>query len=54
MKNIINFTKDYPEAKVIKLEENYRSTQNIINAANNIISNNTIKLEKNLFTNKEE
>jgi DNA helicase-2/ATP-dependent DNA helicase PcrA len=40
MKNILNFRKDYPEAEIIKLEQNYRSTQNILNAANSVIKNN--------------
>lgn len=53
MKNIINFKKDYPEALVIKLEQNYRSTQNIIDAANEVIKNNKTALEKTLFTNNE-
>jgi DNA helicase-2/ATP-dependent DNA helicase PcrA len=40
MQNILNFKKDYREAKIIKLEQNYRSTQNILNAANSVIKNN--------------
>lgn len=52
--NIINFKKDYPEAKIINLEENYRSTKNIINAANYLIKNNPNQMEKTLFSNKEE
>lgn len=54
IKNIMNFEKDYPEATEIILEENYRSTQNILKAANEIISKNTIRREKNLFTNNHE
>ncbi len=50
IENILSFKKDYPEAKVINLEENYRSTQNIINAANAVIKNNTNQLKKTLFT----
>jgi len=52
--NLLNFEKDYPEAKIIKLEQNYRSTQTIIAAANEVIKKNKMRLEKNLFTKKEE
>ncbi|MBI9102209.1 MAG: UvrD-helicase domain-containing protein [Spirochaetales bacterium] len=48
--NIINFEKDFPELKEIKLEQNYRSTQNILNAANQLISNNTNRKEKALWS----
>ncbi|MCX6713390.1 MAG: UvrD-helicase domain-containing protein [Candidatus Vogelbacteria bacterium] len=48
--NILNFEKDYPGAKVVLLEENYRSTQNILTAANDIIKKNKKRREKNLFT----
>ena len=48
--NIINFEKDFPELKEIKLEQNYRSTQNILTAANHLISNNTNRKEKELWT----
>ncbi len=48
--NILNFEKDYPEAKVIKLERNYRSTQNILDAAHAVITRNTSRSEKNLWT----
>ncbi len=48
--NILNFEKEYPEAKVIKLEQNYRSTQNILNVANAIIQNNRSRKGKNLWT----
>lgn len=54
IQNIIDFKKDYPEAKIINLEENYRSTKNIINAANAVIKNNANQMEKTLFTNKPE
>lgn len=53
MRNIINFKKDYPEAVVIKLEQNYRSTKHIINAANEVIKNNKSSLDKTLFTDNE-
>jgi len=49
-RNILNFEKDYPEAKVILLEQNYRSTQNILSAAQNIIVKNKIRKDKNLWT----
>jgi DNA helicase II / ATP-dependent DNA helicase PcrA len=50
IENILSFKKDYPTAKVINLEENYRSTQTIINAANDVIKNNTNQMKKTLFT----
>lgn len=52
LKNILNFEKDFPSGKVILLEENYRSTQNILNLANLSISKNKARFPKNLFTNK--
>jgi len=52
MKNILNFEKDYPEAVTVLLEENYRSTQTILAAANSVIRKNKIRKEKNLFTKK--
>lgn len=51
IKNILDFEKDYPEAEIITLEENYRSTKTILEAANTIIQKNQIRREKNLFTN---
>ncbi|MFV0248547.1 MAG: ATP-dependent helicase [Tenacibaculum sp.] len=51
--NILNFQKDYPEAKIFKLEQNYRSTKNIVQAANSVINNNKIKLEKEVWTANE-
>lgn len=50
MRNIINFKKDYPEALVVKLEQNYRSTKNIISWANSVIKNNTTWIKKELWT----
>ncbi len=52
--NILNFEEFFPEAHTIKLEQNYRSTQNILNAANSVISNNKGRKEKRLWTEKEE
>jgi DNA helicase-2/ATP-dependent DNA helicase PcrA len=54
IQNILNFKTDYPESKTFKLEENYRSTQNIVNAANSIIKHNTEQIEKNVFTSNVE
>lgn len=51
IQNILDFEKDFPNTKVIKLEENYRSTKNIIEAASHLIANNISRKEKNLFTN---
>ena len=50
IQNILSFEKDYPEAKVIKLEQNYRSTKNILNASNRIIKLNTNQKPKDLWT----
>ncbi len=50
IRNILDFESDYPEAEVIKLEQNYRSTQVILDAANAVIENNTGRKEKNLWT----
>lgn len=50
--NILNFESQYPEAKIIKLEENYRSTQNILEVANAVIKNNSVRKEKALWTEK--
>ena len=52
IRNILNFEKDYPEATVVLLEENYRSTQTILSVANEIIKKNKKRKEKNLFTSK--
>ena len=53
LKNILNFEKDYPNTKIIMLEQNYRSTQNILEAANEIIKKNKYRPDKNLFTKNE-
>jgi len=53
-RNILNFKKDYPKAKVIKLEENYRSTQNILDAADQIIKTNINRSDKKLWTKRGE
>ena len=50
--NILNFEDDYPDAKIVRLEQNYRSTQNILDAASALIANNTRRKEKRLFTDK--
>ncbi|HWQ72099.1 MAG TPA: DNA helicase PcrA [Desulfitobacteriaceae bacterium] len=50
VKNILDFERDYPEAKVLKLEQNYRSTQTILKAANCVVSNNEKRKEKSLWT----
>ena len=52
--NILNFEKHFPDAAVIKLEQNYRSTQNILDAANGVISNNVGRKEKRLWTANDE
>lgn len=52
--NIFNFTKDFPDAKIFKLEQNYRSTKKILDRANLIIKNNRNRLEKKLYTENED
>lgn len=54
IRNILNFEEIYPDAKVIKLEQNYRSTQNILNAANFVIANNVGRKPKSLWTENSE
>lgn len=52
--NILNFQKTYPEAKIFKLEQNYRSTQNIVSAANSVIENNRSQIKKRCFSDKQD
>ncbi|MBR5547704.1 MAG: DNA helicase PcrA [Clostridia bacterium] len=54
IRNILSFEKDYPDATVIKLEQNYRSTANILDAANQVIAHNEGRMEKMLWTEAEE
>ncbi|HLT41074.1 MAG TPA: UvrD-helicase domain-containing protein [Sphingobacteriaceae bacterium] len=53
IQNILNFEKDYPDLNVYKLEQNYRSTQTIVSAANSVIARNTNQLEKDVFSKNE-
>ena len=52
--NILNFENEFPNAKIVKLEQNYRSTKNILNAANNVIKNNKSKIDKKLWTDNND
>ncbi len=54
IENILNFQKDYPDHKVFKLEQNYRSTQTIVEAANSVISKNKRQIRKNVFSENEK
>ena len=54
IENILNFKKDYPDYKLFKLEQNYRSTKNIVNIANALIKNNDNQIEKDVWTNNSE
>ncbi|PSR28225.1 DNA helicase-2 / ATP-dependent DNA helicase PcrA [Sulfobacillus thermosulfidooxidans DSM 9293] len=54
MRNILEFQRDFPGARVIRLEQNYRSTQNILDAANAVVAHNQERLGKNLWTTKGE
>lgn len=54
MQNIMNFESDYPDSKTVMLEQNYRSTQNILNAANDVIENNVERKPKQLWTDNDE
>jgi ATP-dependent DNA helicase UvrD/PcrA len=53
IRNILEFEKDFPEAKIIRLEQNYRSTQNILQAASAVVSNNIKRKGKNLWTSRQ-
>jgi DNA helicase-2/ATP-dependent DNA helicase PcrA len=53
IRNILEFEKDFPEAKIIRLEQNYRSTQNILQAASAVVSNNIRRKGKNLWTSRQ-
>ena len=52
--NILNFERDFPGTKIIKLEQNYRCTGNILKVANSVIKNNEVKYKKELWTQNEE
>ncbi|MBV6639896.1 MAG: UvrD-helicase domain-containing protein [Cyclobacteriaceae bacterium] len=54
IQNILNFERDYPDLKIIKLEQNYRSSKNIVNAANSIINKNKAQIKKNVWTDNED
>jgi DNA helicase-2/ATP-dependent DNA helicase PcrA len=54
IKNILNFKKDYPDVSIVKLEQNYRSTQVIVNAANSLIHNNKNQIFKTVWTSNDE
>lgn len=54
IRNILDFEKDFPETKIIKLEENYRSTKNIVEAATHLIKNNSQRKNKTLFTSNQD
>ncbi len=54
IKNILNFEKDFPGTKIIKLEQNYRCTKSILDVANAVIKNNEVKYEKKLWTENEK
>jgi len=54
IRNILDFERDYPEVKIVKLEQNYRSTQNILKVANEVIENNLARKRKTLWTENEE
>src|SRR5260370_23323508 len=53
IRNILEFEKDFPEAKIIRLEQNYRSTQNILQAASSVVANNIPRQGKNLWTSSQ-
>ena len=53
IRNILEFEQDFPEAKIIRLEQNYRSTQNILQAASAVVANNIKRKGKNLWTSRQ-
>ena len=53
IRNILEFEKDFPEAKIVRLEQNYRSTQNILQAASSVVANNIKRKGKNLWTSRQ-
>jgi DNA helicase-2/ATP-dependent DNA helicase PcrA len=53
IRNILEFEKDFPEAKIVRLEQNYRSTQNILQAASAVVANNVRRKGKNLWTSRQ-
>src|SRR5437588_9945783 len=53
IRNILEFEKDFPEAKIVRLEQNYRSTQNILQAASAVVANNVKRKGKNLWTSRQ-
>lgn len=53
IQNILSFEQDFPDARVVKLEQNYRSTQTIVNAASSLIKKNSLRKDKTLFTNND-
>ena len=53
IRNILEFEKDFPEAKIVRLEQNYRSTQNILQAASAVVANNLKRKGKNLWTDRQ-
>ena len=53
IRNILEFEQDFPEAKIIRLEQNYRSTQNILQAASAVVANNVRRKGKNLWTSRQ-
>ena len=53
IRNILEFEKDFPEAKIVRLEQNYRSTQNILEAASAVVANNLKRKGKNLWTERQ-
>lgn len=54
IQNILNFKKDYPDFQIFKLEQNYRSTKNIVDAANSVISNNKNQIKKDVWTSNDD